>query len=861
MNPAPLHNLLRRQLKRSFGTEQCVPAEAREFVAAVNAAYYEADVDRAMLERALELSSQELLQASAEMRTVFQAIPDLLIRLDGRGNVLDLKLGTARISTVSGSEEETGRRRAILAAHVDDRFYAAAVRAVAEQQIQAIEYAIERDGGLRHFEARLAPVLENQVVAFIRDITERRQAEMLRAAQGSIFEMIVNGASLHDTLLKLARLMESQVEGARCVVMLVDEEKKRLRQFAAPSVPPEFEPPGGVPIGEGFGSCGTAAARKQPVIVTDIAADPLWAGHVEAALSIDARACWSSPILSEQGSVLGTFAMYWRTPRAPRPGNLELLQIASQIAGIAIDRRRAELQLQRSVSLVRSTLESTADGILVVDRVGRIVSYNKRFVALWHVPKEVLEKADDWNALEHARGLVKNPDQFVRRVQEFYANPLAEGSDTVELKDGRVFERYSCPQLVDGAPIGRVWSFHDISQHRKLEAQFRQAQKMEAFGQLAGGVAHDFNNILTVIQMNLSLLRSDALAGPQRSAAIEDTLAAADRAANLTRQLLTFSRRQPIQPRDLDLNEIVASMTKMLKRLIGEHITLETRCAPGAAPVHADTGMLEQALMNLAVNARDAMPKSGRLVVSTEIVVLSESQARSRPRARPGIFVCLAVSDTGTGISPEHMPHIFEPFFTTKEVGRGTGLGLATVFGIVEQHAGWIEVDSMPAIGTTVRLFFPALKSAPPQRAPATMARPRHGTETILVVEDEADVRLLMGKMLQTHGYRVHAAGNAIEALQLWARCGPEVDLLITDMVMPGGIGGRDLAKRLVAQKPALRVIYCSGYSDEMLGADSPLRRSANFLEKPFDVHGFLAQVRRCLDAPADAAPPAARSA
>jgi CheY-like chemotaxis protein len=259
---------------------------------------------------------------------------------------------------------------------------------------------------------------------------------------------------------------------------------------------------------------------------------------------------------------------------------------------------------------------------------------------------------------------------------------------------------------------------------------------------------------------------------------------------------------------------------------------------------------MEQTLMNLAVNARDAMPRAGRLLVGTEVVTLGDADVKARRRARPGRFVCLSVSDTGSGIAPEHLEHIFEPFFTTKEAGKGTGLGLATVFGIVEQHAGWIEVDSVVGRGTTLRVFLPALTRPLQPAARASKTLPGRGTEVILVVEDEADVRLLMSKMLRGHGYRVHAASNAIEALGLWPQCRHEVSLLITDMVMPGGIGGRDLARRLTAEKPELRVIYCSGYTDEMLGTDSPLRQSGNFLEKPFDVHGFLSQVRKCLDRP-----------
>src|SRR6185295_16296348 len=242
-------------------------------------------------------------------------------------------------------------------------------------------------------------------------------------------------------------------------------------------------------------------------------------------------------------------------------------------------------------------------------------------------------------ALKHALARLKDPEGFLQKVRELYASQHAESFDIIEFKDGRVFERYSHPQMLDHEPVGRVWSFHEVTKHRELEAQLRQVQKMEAFGQLAAGVAHDFNNILTVIHGNLSLLRMGLLTKTEPFSAVDQAINAAERAANLTRQLLTFSRRQPMQPHDLDLNEVVANMTKMLQRLIGEHIALEARYAPGGAPVHADPGMMEQVLMNLAVNSRDAMPRGGRLILRTTSTVISETETRHRPLARPGEFI------------------------------------------------------------------------------------------------------------------------------------------------------------------------------------------------------------------------------
>ncbi len=389
----------------------------------------------------------------------------------------------------------------------------------------------------------------------------------------------------------------------------------------------------------------------------------------------------------------------------------------------------------------------------------------------------------------------------------------------------------------------------DITERKQLEEQLRQSQKMEAFGQLAGGVAHDFNNLLTVIQGNVSLLQLQEPLNSDQAAGLVEIAKASERAANLTRQLLTFSRRQLFQPKPLDLNEVVANTSKMLQRIIGEHIGLETRFAPGGAPIKADRTMMEQILMNLAVNSRDAMPKGGRLVIQTAAVVISEADTQANPKARSGAFIRLKVADTGCGIAPEAMERIFEPFFTTKEIGKGTGLGLATVFGIVSQHHGWIEVESKLNSGTAFYIYLPRLAESEKSqtdffRAPEVCG----GNETILLVEDEAPVRSLVRTILEQKGYHIIEADSGLSALKQWEQHRDAIDLLLTDMVMPGGVSGQELATRLLAEKPGLKVVYNSGYTDEMLGENSPLRDNPNFMEKPFSPHKLLKQVRNCLD-------------
>jgi len=384
------------------------------------------------------------------------------------------------------------------------------------------------------------------------------------------------------------------------------------------------------------------------------------------------------------------------------------------------------------------------------------------------------------------------------------------------------------------------------SGRRQAEERLRQAQKMEAIGQLAGGVAHDFNNLLTVIQGHCGLLLTGSGAADREMVeSATEIQSAATRAANLTRQLLTFSRRQPMKLRPVELDDVVSGVSRMLQRLIGEDIVLHTRLLPGGAWVEGDPGMIEQVLLNLAVNARDAMPGGGQLWLGIDAATIDEVAARRHPAARPGSFICLSLRDAGLGIAADNLPHIFEPFFTTKEVGKGTGLGLATVHGIVEQHRGWIEVESEPGKGSTFRVYLPQLSQA--AGLPAALRDPLRtpgGNESILVAEDEDAVRVLVVKILGAQGYRVQAAPSGAAALELWRQQPGAFDLLLTDLIMPGGISGMQLAEQLRAEQPDLRVIYMSGYQGSTTGGREP----ANFLQKPFAPSVLAAAVRSCLD-------------
>jgi signal transduction histidine kinase/CheY-like chemotaxis protein len=421
-------------------------------------------------------------------------------------------------------------------------------------------------------------------------------------------------------------------------------------------------------------------------------------------------------------------------------------------------------------------------------------------------------------------------------------------------KDGSFFpiEYVSTPIRDSEGQSGAVFVFKDVTDRKRLEEQYRQSQKMEAVGRLAGGVAHDFNNLLTVVTGYADLLAVNPSLDPKAKEAVREIQGAADRAVAVTRQLLAFSRKQMLQPRPMDLNGCITEITKLVQRLIGEDITLVTRLADKLPPVTADPGTLEQVIVNLAVNARDAMPQGGTLTIATGEATVDLKSATSQPGLRPGRYAILTVADTGHGMDAQTRARVFEPFFTTKEVGKGTGLGLATVYGTVTAHGGHIDVQSSIGRGTVFRVLWPL--AAGPIR-PASVAElelnVRGGTETILLVEDEDQVRGLAAKVLAGYGYRVIEARDGTEAEQIGRRANDYLHLLITDVVMPGGVSGMELATRLVPLRPQMKVLFMSGYTDDAILRRGVLSEEAAFLQKPFTPDVLARKVREVLDGPA----------
>ena len=532
---------------------------------------------------------------------------------------------------------------------------------------------------------------------------------------------------------------------------------------------------------------------------------------------------------------------------------------AHQLLGVSTDitlRKRAEEALQREREFLANVLESLTDGIIACDAQGTITVFNRAVRELHGLPDGPvpLRVWKNHFALFESDGITPLPiDRYplARALggenitdAEIVVKPV-EGNPRAVLCSGRpVFS-------ANGTRIGAVLALHDMTEHRRLEGQLLQAQRMEAVGRLAGGIAHDFNNMLTAVISYSDLLLRDLDPGDTRHGDVAEISKAAHRAASLTRQLLVFSRQQVVQPWVVDLNESVAELEKMLARLIGADIALTTKLEPTLGRVKADPGQIEQIVMNLVVNARDAMPAGGQLTIETANVELDGSYAVAHAFTAPGRYVMLSVSDNGCGMSRETRQHIFEPFFTTKEPGKGTGLGLSTVYGIVRQAGGHLWVYSELDVGSTFKIYLPRVDTPVSERVEPTGAPSiRTGSETILLVEDDAAVRGVAGRILRRSGYTVLEATNGVEALHICADPAVVIDAIITDMVMPE-LGGREFACALNEFRPGARLIFMSGYTEDAVTRQSLLEPGAAFLEKPFTPDTLTRKLRGVLDAPA----------
>ncbi|WP_313809608.1 ATP-binding protein [Sphingobium sp.] len=882
-------------------------------------------------------------------------------------------------------------------------------------------------------------------------ISSKDRVADLARAQARILELAMGGTELHQTLEAITLAVEDlSVTKVLASILILDEEGLRLRHGAAPSLPRSYnEALDGLSVGPGVGSCGTVAFSGEPVYVSDIATDPLWANYRDIALSYGLRACWSTPVRSSAGKLLGTFALYYQSPRQPGDNDIELINFVARSAGLVIERRQAEEALRlanerqiakveadlaasrdlvRELEISRSELKQAQDRfqtiVQTIDAAFAIVQVeydendkpiNYRFVEVNPAferqagvdlrGKRVTEFAPDleqfwfdtyghiastgepanfesyaeafkrWfdvravrvgdpadrqiaiffndvtarrqaqdrlrvseaNARENAErvqlalaaGAIIGTwhwdlptDQFT--VDEGFANafgldpglghkgiPLAQIVKTVHPDDQagladairdvirrggayayqyrvrRANGRYYWIEAnghVDHGPDGTPLSFPgvviDVEERRSIQAErdraiaalrtlndtleqrvaartaelmraeeaLRQAQKMEAVGQLTGGIAHDFNNMLTGVIGGLNLVqRHIALGRMDRvDRYMEMANTSAQRAAALTSRLLAFGRRQSLDLKPTDVNMLVASMEDLLHRTLGEQVALEVRLDDGVWPAYTDANQLESALLNLSINARDAMPEGGKLLVETINSQLDERYVSEFAGLQPGDYVVLSVTDTGTGMSASTVERAFEPFFTTKPMGQGTGLGLSMIYGFARQSGGHVRIESELGKGTTVKLFLPRRHGATDDAASsAGEATPLGAGELVMVVEDDASVRMIVTEVLDELGYGVIEAVDAPTAIPI-LESNKRIDLLVTDVGLPG-MNGRQLAEIARQSRPGLKILFITGYAENAAVRAGFLESGMEMMTKPFAIEALAAKLRDML--------------
>jgi len=677
------HNLLRRQLKKLFGSEQYIPPEFSALLHDVNRAYVEFDNDRTMLERSLDLSSQELLQANSEMRGIFQALPDVYFLLDEQGTILDCKGGIPS-DFVLPPEQLIGKT--IWRYHdctVAQLFRSSLQQALASQQDVDLEYSLLINGKTEWFEARMVRLTGNKVIVLARNITTRK---------------------------------------------------------------------------------------------------------------------------------------------------------------------RSEQHLEQSYSLLRATLESTADGILVVDSKGKIETYNQQFLRMWKIPEKIVESGLDSMALEFVLDQLREPYAFVEKVHELYAHPEMESFDVLEFKDGRIFERFSKPQIISGKSAGRVWSFRDVTERKNLEEHLRQSQKLQTVGTLAGGVAHDFNNLLTIILGYCVSLEARSNLNHEDNEKVAAIKIAAKRGAGLVRQLLTIARKTAPNFEPLNINDIIIELVSMFRQTFPKTINVSTGLDQNLPSIIGDHNQIHQSILNICLNARDAVQSNGAISIRTGIVHRGELLSHFS-NVNSERYAYTVINDTGLGMDEATQARIFEPFFSTKEPGKGTGLGLAVVYGIVNSHNGMLRVESKVGVGTSFFLYFPIPSEVHQERNDITEAVEKlsGNQEQVLLVEDEAMVRNLMKTSLESSNYRVLTAVDGVEAVERFEKNNKTINVIVMDIGLPK-LNGWDAYKKIQAKNPAIKAIFISGYADPELKEEIISKEKHSFLQKPFSPLALLRQIRKALD-------------
>jgi PAS domain S-box-containing protein len=834
-------------------------------------------------------SNQRLRKVEEELRMIFNSVPAAITFKDNHNRVLRVNKFRAELIGLPASQIE-GRTVFELNPRFADQYFREDLEIIRSGQpklgfIQVLQRA---DGEMRWLQTDKIPYRDAEgnvagVIVFSLDITERRKAgeELVKAREESERRIQERTAQLSEvvasleqeiderrqaenrarTLSGLGQQLSAANSSTAAAQAVLDTADKLLGWDAAglQLYTPDYRytvpillfdvvdgkrtrvlgiyreiSPRDKRIIERGAECVQGPASSQPSVVS---------------LGTHSRPASSqlfAPIRNGT-RVFGALSVQSYTENAYQPEDLAALQTLADFCSATLERIQAEESLRKSEERFAQAFHSSPMAMsLSTLEQGFFLDMNESMVRLFGYKREEM-----LGRTSVELGIWPDPEKRMRMLRQLQeTQSLRDYPCQVQPKNGAIRDVLLSVERLNFAGEAIILGIvHDMTERLSLEAQLRHAQKMEAVGQLAAGVAHDFNNILTIIKGHAGLLLADPDLPENMRPSLTQVSGAASQAATLTKQLLTFSRKQVIQLRHLDLNEVVRGATQMLNRLLGETISLQLQCVSTALPIHADAGMIDQIIVNLALNARDAMPQGGQLTVKTEIVSIDSAYVQQCPDARSGAFVCLTVADTGTGMDEATLNQIFEPFFTTKEVGKGTGLGLATAYAIVKHHQGWIEVSSKLGGGSVFKTFLPI---CPEPVSADDAARPAKaspgGNEMILVVEDEKDLRELVCSLLRHYGYRVLEAGHGKAALEVWRSHAHEIDLLLTDMMMPEGISGWELAAKLQAERPSLKVIYTSGYSVDLLARDGELGEGVHFLPKPYQPHVLAKTVRDCLD-------------
>jgi signal transduction histidine kinase/CheY-like chemotaxis protein len=706
---------------------------------------------------------------------------------------------------------------------------------------------------------RRVAIVFNDISVRMRAEAHIRQLNRVYSVLSDINQMIVREKDSQTMLEAACRIATEKGKFRMAFIGMADSAAHMLRPIASSGEVGDYLDHIRLDLLDPARSAGPSARcflSGEHAVCNAIEQDPHFAPWRDDAIRMGYRSHASFP-LKVDAQAVGIFNLYSSELAFFDEDETKLLDELAMDIGFALevnrreeDRRKAEKELRRRTAFFEAQVDSAQDGVLVVDSKGRKILQNRRMNELLKIPQHVSENPDNTPQLEYVATLMKNPGQFADKVNYLTFHPEQISREEIELLDGTILEESSSPvRDKERNYYGRIWILRDITERRQLEEQFRQAQKMEAVGQLTGGIAHDFNNLLTVILGCSEFIEEEMKKNPRLHKMAQMILDAAQRGADLTHRMLAFARRQALQPKPIDVNRMLANMESILRRTLSADIDLEVIKSGEDCTALVDLTQLESALLNLCVNARDAMPGGGKLIVETGIATLDSSYAEHNADVTPGQYILIAVSDTGCGISPENLDHVFDPFFTTKEVGKGTGLGLSMVYGFVKQSQGHVKIYSEPGEGTSVKLYLPkADQESEPANQEAILIADLHGSEVILLVEDNEPVREFAKTQLLHLGYQVLEAANGKDALAI-LREHPEIELLFTDVVMPGGLNGRELAHEARKLYPALKVLFCSGYAESAILHLGLLDEHVQLLNKPYSRLQLARRIRGMLTA------------